>query len=460
MASKLIHLSQILGGKALEQNVQSLLTSYQAYKVLTDISKGEGLGVYNVNELLTSLKTVVDAQLGEGAGSVDDRIQAAKDDLQAKVDLINGKAIKDIVRLTGTFAVAGGTATLDQAVETAVPGIDTSKPYGLYYSATNKPVLGADGLQVKYDFATGQLVGVPSIADPADIDPTNGVSYIPVAADFAFKVFPVGSFTFETLPVDYLLDNAELAAVSYDQAIDKIVTDLAQDQQLIDSIKALVGTETVQNQITAITGALETRLGVAEGKLDVLMGADTVEGSIAKAVKDAVAAEAALREAADTANANAVAAEATRAQAAEAALQQAIDDEEGARLAADAALQSNLDALGATVEANRKTAHNSDQNILHDIALINAVKPVLDKVTVATDEQILIQLTKTPTADPVIMYVNGQVYFETDAFTVDRVLNQITWTFRAINGGFDLLTNFDVVVSYKNAEAVADAVLI
>ena len=46
-----------------------------------------------------------------------------------------------------------------------------------------------------------------------------------------------------------MLDNQELQLLSYDQAINKIITNLAQDQSLIDKISALVGEEAVAEQI-------------------------------------------------------------------------------------------------------------------------------------------------------------------------------------------------------------------
>ena len=62
-----------------------------------------------------------------------------------------------------------------------------------------------------------------------------------------------------------MLDNQELQLLSYDQAINKIITNLAQDQSLIDKISALVGEEAVAEQIKEKTDALQNQIDTLNG---------------------------------------------------------------------------------------------------------------------------------------------------------------------------------------------------
>lgn len=469
----LTNITQIHGGKQFQADIEALKLSYQAAKVITDINKPDGITPYNVNELLASLKNVVDTQLS-GAGSVDARITALQDDLQGKLDIVNAKSIRDVVRVTGT--INGGAATFVQNIATAVPGIDTSKPYGVYYAATNKPIMALDGTQLKYDFATSALIGTPAIPDPLDANPADGVTYIAATGDIDFKVFPVGTFTFANLPADALLDNEELAAVAYDQAIDKIIVDLAQDQTLIDAIKALVGTETVQNQIKLITDALAARLAAVESEVTTLVGDETVDGSVKKQIKTAVDAEVAARTAADTALQTALDAEVTRAKAAEAAATAAVAQEVTDRQTAvsaetsraqgvEATLQQNIDnevtartTLTTTVETNRKAAVNAEADLAHDIAVINATTDLKFNTTATVNQQVTFVLPEVPNADAGSVVINAMEYFETAHFTVDRPTKTVTWIYTDANGGFDIMAGFDVRFRFHKTAEVAPVV--
>jgi hypothetical protein len=495
--ANLIHLSQIKGGTTLRSDVNTLMTSYDAYKVLTDIAKGDGSN-YNVNELLTALKSVQDNLTADvlTAGSIDNRIQAAKDGIQQKLDEINNTPIKDRVKVQATLN--SSTLTFDGDIDSLVPNVDTVSPY-VIYTQDNKPVQNELGEALTYDFATQTLNGVPSRPDPADADPTDGIDYVAVSGDISVKLFPVGEFTFSSLKPDYLLDNVELNTVVYAQAIDQIVVDLAQDQQLIDHVTALVGTETVQQQIENITSGLDTRLTDVETELGVLQGDTTVVGSIDQRIEavravlaqqvadetsareaadtaldtrvteletkvgedisNAIAQEVADREAADAALQTAIDAEKTRAMAAEGALQTAIDNEVTRATAAETALDTKIDdtktATDAVIETNRKTAYNADQDRQHEVRLINAVKDKLQKFEVATDGTHSFVLDFEPNLEPVVAFVNGIRYSEGVEFSVDRATKTVTWDYTAANGGFDVLSGFVVEVAYKHTEAVA-----
>lgn len=479
--ANLIHLAQIKGGKQLRTDIDALQASYDAYKVLTDIAK-DGGGNYNVNEMLVALKasiTALEGSLGSG-GSVDDKIDAATADLQGKIDLINNKAIKDRVKLTAVLkSTPAVSLVINGDVGTLVPNIDTVQKYVIYDAVTNRAIQNETGGALLYDFATSQVVGTPSKADPADKDPMDGVTYIPLVDDVNVKLFPVGEFTFSQLSPDYLLDNEELNLVAYDNAIDRIVVDLAQDQELIDSIKALVGTETVQNQIKLITDALAVRIAANEADLATLKGTDAEPGSVAHSVKTAqdalqanIDAEAVTRAEADTALgaridaiegavggggsvdtkiAEAIAAEAALREAADTALQGAIDAE---KLRAETA----EGAISDTVEANRKTAHNANLDRVHDIALINAKRKVRDKMVGVVDSQVSFPLTESPDTELVLARINGVEYVEGDEFTVDRAQKTVTWTATAANEGFDIQSTFKVEFRYQVVDAVVPPV--
>ena len=81
----LTNLSQIKGLKSLRGEVDLLLKSYDAAKVVTQIAKAEGEGNYNVEELLEVLKSKLDAIAGtEGEGQSLDALKKAIDDLKNK----------------------------------------------------------------------------------------------------------------------------------------------------------------------------------------------------------------------------------------------------------------------------------------------------------------------------------------------------------------------------------------
>jgi hypothetical protein len=84
----LTNLSQIKGLKDLRGEVDLLLKSYDAAKVVTQIAKAEGEGNYNVDELLASLKVKLDAITGE-AGEAQ-----SLEALKTAIDGLKNKTIK------------------------------------------------------------------------------------------------------------------------------------------------------------------------------------------------------------------------------------------------------------------------------------------------------------------------------------------------------------------------------
>jgi hypothetical protein len=406
MAFTLTQLAQIKGGLQLRSDLDALLLSYDAYKVLTSIPKAdaeEGT-TYNVDELLKALKTSVDGIVGDGEDSL------SLPSLAAAIETLQNKPVKDIVKITADYE--SSAVVLPADFDDLVPSADTDTLYPIYYE-DNTPVLDADGQQITINLKTNVLSGVPSVVDASGKDPDNLV-YKPVSGDFKFKFYPVGSFTLGAIPEDALLDNQELQAVAYSQAIDKIVTDLAQDQDLIDAIKTLVGDKTVQDQITAITNALGDRIQALEDDNTKVLKAD-----IATTVRDASEAE-------DTK----VASEKAVADAISGIVTDAVND-------LDTKIQNNADRLTA----------------LETIAL-----PVVDTIAItesaAKTEFILSQV---PNSTPVEMVINHFVYYEGDDLTVDRDTKTVTWLGTEANDGFDITPDLTdkVRFSYHTGEFVA-----
>jgi chaperonin cofactor prefoldin len=129
----LINLAQIKGGKQLQADLNSLLTSYEAGKVITSIAKNPEGDKYNVDELLLALKTSLDALTGDGeeGGSVADQIEAARAALQASIDLINEdllekqELIDAISALVGTESVQAQIAAVTDALDTRLTEVES-----------------------------------------------------------------------------------------------------------------------------------------------------------------------------------------------------------------------------------------------------------------------------------------------------------------------------------------------
>jgi len=547
----MINLKQINGGVKLRQDVDTLQQRYDAYKVLTTLSKGtktsvtmtedgtsgifntpdkfmpypvpvfkadgvvvtgevlvdengttitltdysgsevtvegvvnvEGVDVYTADEVLLSLRVAMDALQGEGGEglSIDERIQAAKDDLQGKIDTINNKIVKDVVRVASTLGTNGdgtGFALGAGFTEVVEDASDLTKPYAIFKKVDGSlvPTQDQDGNQLYVDLrnplapvllkADKETPGVYSVIDPTDADPTDGVTYIADATEGGIEAFVYieGSYKFQDLSDDHLLDNIEYSTIAYTKAIDKIIVDLAQDQDLIDTIAALVGTQTVQNQIAAITDGLNTRLGAAESAITTLNGNSETEGSVAKAVADAKA-EVDGRLDVLEGDSETEGSVAKAVADAKAEVDGRLDVLEGdsetegsvAKAVADAqtTLQGNIDTLEDTVIANRVESVNKDIDLQYGLDLINAESVEVELFT-AIEGQTVFTVSKTPVASKVVdLYVNGIKYNKTTHFTVNG--STVTWTWTESNSGFDMEAGFVVEVRYTSAIEVVKA---
>lgn len=251
-------LSQIQGGVELRADVDTLKTSYDAAKVITTTSKGEGGGTYNADELLTKIQTDIT--------SLDSKTQQA---IKDAVDAVKNKVVKDVVRIQveATYSAGDGEGSynvqLPEDFDTKVPSANKETPVPVY-ELDNNAVIDETGAQITINLTDGTLSGYPCEVDEAASAGGTTV-YKKRTESFDIKFFPVGTFTLDTLSEDYMLDNQELQLLSYDQAINKIITNLAQDQSLIDKISALVGEEAVAEQIKEKTDALQNQINTLNG---------------------------------------------------------------------------------------------------------------------------------------------------------------------------------------------------
>lgn len=251
-------LSQIQGGVELRADVDTLKTSYDAAKVITTTSKGEDGGTYNADELLTKIQTDIT--------SLDSKTQEA---IKTAVDAIKNKVVKDVVRIQveATYSAGDGEGSynvqLPEDFDTKVPSANKETPVSVY-ELDNTAVIDETGNQITINLTDGTLSGYPCEVDEAASAGGTTV-YKKRTESFDIKFFPVGTFTLDTLSEDYMLDNQELQLLSYDQAINKIITNLAQDQSLIDKISALVGEEAVAEQIKEKTDALQNQIDTLNG---------------------------------------------------------------------------------------------------------------------------------------------------------------------------------------------------
>jgi len=268
----LTNLSQFRGAKQLQNSVELLKKSYEASKVLTSVAKtvaeGEAPANYNAEEFLKELKGKLDAISG---GSEEGTSLTS---LSLEVNALKDKKIRDAVRVN--FNVASGAAVLPAGLDDKVPGVDKSVPLPVY-TEDNEPVWDEHGAQLTLDLTTGMFSGTPSVLD---IDATtDGNNIYKAGGDFAAKVFPVGEWTLSDLPSDALLDNDEIQLVAYSAALDNIVILMAKENSLVQTVRGLVGDDSVKTKIddaiAALSDALalkadETSRAAVDNKADLL----------------------------------------------------------------------------------------------------------------------------------------------------------------------------------------------
>lgn len=269
--NRLIDLSQIKNGLKILQGIQEIQESYDGFKVVSSVLNEETGEEYSVNEMIETFKGTLDINFKD-KGTLQEQISQAIIDLReilesqlestnVAIDTINNRIIKDRVKIKGTITKDLETGewvqSIDEKFEEIAGSVSLSHGPYVVYDINNKPLQGVDGGNIYYDFSGRQLSDVPHKINEENADV---IEYLPIEELVWFKVFPVGEFTFETLPSDYLLDNEELNLIAYSKAVDEIIFMLSQNGELVDHIKELVGQESVQSQIKAITQVLQDEI--------------------------------------------------------------------------------------------------------------------------------------------------------------------------------------------------------
>lgn len=287
MANNQPKLKQIQGGLLLRQQVDNLLpvlTSYQASKVTTTLVKSENDGnpvYYNAQEVLSLLLSLSNEQAESITG------------LSDSLTTLKTMPISDYVRLYGnvtvtedvenqTYSTSSIMEKTEDEIEALLPQIRSTKVYA--YTDDNQPIVNENGENLEFNIVNWTFNGTPYVADYSGEE----LTYIPLTGTTRFKVFPVGDFTLASLPQEFLLDNEELNLVYYAHAIDELAYSITKNSNLIEEIKKLVGETAISEALADLSEELTAKIDANTESIKILNSDETVEGSIAYSIKQAV----------------------------------------------------------------------------------------------------------------------------------------------------------------------------
>ena len=291
----LIKRNQVDGLVGMKTLLDQIDTSYPASKITTEVLQTEGQtpeeNVYYTGEsLFEELKANVDNILDGGAGLSLPELKRLVDKLNAE---LNGGTYKDTqaqdVELTGfknkqmndvvriEFNLASGlTATPKNAAQITE---ELEEEQNLTaYTIDGTVIVGSTGGDITFNFDTKTFSATPYVLDIDATKASGGIDsvtgqiiagqevYTLFTGDF--KVFPVGTWTLETLPPTALLDNNELQLIAYDHALQKVILQLASDKQLIERITESVGSTAITEAVKDVTERIDTRIKRLEGVED------------------------------------------------------------------------------------------------------------------------------------------------------------------------------------------------
>ena len=261
----LIKLVQIEGGRDLLSQLESLNTSYAAERVSTKVVKIPAEGqpedpdyvapvYYDAEALLEKLFQDV-LNITDGSGGVNlTSLSAALELLNAQLnggtvdgntlEGLKNKQINDIVRIT--LSRTGGSVDISSV---NMQYLDSSNTALSVYSSGNHLI-------------TGAFSGTPAELDINASKSASGdtLIYKPITGDFEFKIFATGTWTLENIPSNAFLDNNELQMIAYEQAINKIVVQLAKDSDLITAIRQAIGPTAIQNAVNVASQVIDARI--------------------------------------------------------------------------------------------------------------------------------------------------------------------------------------------------------
>ena len=285
---KLIQLGQVSGGLQLRADINALLESYAAEKVITTVVKTPAdpensidAVYYTADELLKKIQSDIEALAGGEGGT-------SLASLEEAINNLTNKEIKDFVRVTGSVVYTEGdpdtyTASLNLGTKeeegiTVLKTLDDVVPRMSgsivnVYTSDGDMLYTENGARLAINLLTLEFNGIPSVLDvDASAEAAEDAAHIykAVKENFDFKVYPVGTFTLGDIPSDFVLDNADIETIAYAGAVDKVVARLAKDDKLIDSIKALVGNTAVQAQIQSAIADVNTTISALEAESVVI----------------------------------------------------------------------------------------------------------------------------------------------------------------------------------------------
>lgn len=377
----LVDIKQIEEGERIEQDIKNLQKNYDARNVRTTIDKGNGQGLYSVDEYLKALKQELEEIAGEG----EDGRQTKLQQMQDCIDQFKRKKIRDTVSVR--LNIVGTNAVIPDDITDIVPGIDKTIKLQLY-SLDNEIIMTTDGAPCVVNMNTGILNGTPGkLTKEQD-------AYEPYG-NFTGKVFATGEWTLDTLPADALLDNDEMKAQVYKAAIDQLAQQLAKSRSLSATVKELVGSKAVKDQIQDAVDILELKIKQKVSLDDVTQKISDTNPSPSKVVSEV-----------------------------------AVHDKIASILGdltktTDEAVKENVNVLSTRITNLEGQAEDV----------------IVDKVEVTKSPQTYFSLTQKPNGKTIRAYINHLIYFEGDDFNVDRDNYQVIWTNTKAAGGFDIDTS-------------------
>lgn len=395
----LINLAQVKGGKQLQNDVSAMLKSYDAEKVLTKIVK-------------TPAK--------DGAPAVNYNVEDMLNVLNQAVDALNGKKIKDIVRVE--IPVADGKATIPADLAKRVPNVDMAAKV-LAYSMDNEVLLNEKGEQLTVDLATGVFNGTPSVIDEeASAKQADGTYVYKPLTLAKLKVFVQGEWKLNELPADALLDNDEMQLVAYETTLDKLAVKVAKNSDILNAVKEQIGQKAIADQLSDKADITDvytdaTKVTPLFRKANTKLKLDDLDKDLQDVIK--TAAEPKVFDPTELIN-------------------------------EDAKKLDKANVVVSTVDRTAEGYAASDDKVLSEKATADMIqkaiataapseKQVIDTVAVAGDAAVTeFALTEVPNDKKVKMNINHLVYLEGEDFTVDRAGKKATWTQTEKTGGFDI----------------------
>ena len=464
--ANLINLSQIKGGKALQQAIETIQKSYPADKVTTTINKKASADTYTAQELLAELKSDMDKLNGDGGeGSINDRIQNAvktitdkpvQDYVRLWIAGYNSKSDITLIKLTNQQSdelISTSTiSNLDNNLENIKVSNDELKKITLnkeypVYTCNNQPVLNSFKQNITISFSkdaatnkiTYELSDVPcSFKEKKTVDTVTGESvtiesdkktltlsnrYISstgfVLKDSNGNVIPNKNYYLKAIAGKVIFRQEQDVAATY--TADYSYTSYTEVSTPLPSQPFVPATDSTSAKSCFYKFYPIETTTIGELNEDYLI--DNSEMT-------------------NIANTNAIY-ELSKNVAKDEDLQSQI-----VAMVADASIQQALESITEDLESRLKAVEEK---------LNTSTSYITDEFT-PTANQTVFNLSNVPTDKKVACYINGIRYFESTYFDIDRTTKAVdgnlgyqptlTWKFTQANNGFDLDDNFEVVCEY------------